>query len=149
VKLTDEERVFIARRAAGEYGIVPAVERILRANRKNRNPDDRVFLDFARLILQKRLPPAEYERLGKAILAIIPEPFGTPWWKKKPEPPKWSKPSKRQITCRICSQPGHNARTCPDKPKDGSSTVDCADGLTRLAPGFDPNPPERVEESND
>jgi hypothetical protein len=147
MKLTDRERLLIARRAMGEHSIIPNVRMIVSSHRKNRTPNDQIFLEFARLTVKKSWDMDDYERLARGVLEIIPEPYGTPWWKRS-QPAGTSTPTKqrRVSRCRICSEPGHNARTCPDKPSDGSATVDCADGLTRLAPGFDPNPPAEVEE---
>jgi hypothetical protein len=148
VKLTECERILIARRAAGEYGVVSAVRRIVDAHKKNRNPDDAIFLEFSRLIFQKSWRNEDYERLQRSVLAVIPEPWGPPFWKRepKPEPAGTTRKKRRIVKCGLCSGEGHNARTCPSKPSTPTATY--TDGIERLAPGFDPNPPE-VEESND
>jgi hypothetical protein len=138
MKLTEREKTLIARRAAGEYAIIPAVERIVRDHKKNRNPDDQVFLDYARWALTAKWNAKDYERLATAVLAIIPEPFGPPWWKRIDETPAPTL-TKRKRKCGLCGQPGHNARTCPDKTSGPTMTY--SDGNERLTPGFDPNPP--------
>lgn len=76
--LSNLERNTIARRAAGEYGAVPAVRRIVEAHRRNQTPEDQVFLDFARLIIKQTWDWGEYQRLQKAVLTLIPNPFGPP-----------------------------------------------------------------------
>jgi len=155
LKLTDHERLLIAQRAQGSYAIIPQVRRIVSAHQKNRNPEDAPFLEFARLTLRKSHAWDDYERLGRAVLAIIPEPHGTPFWKlPKPDPvepageDKVRAPKqKRSRKCGICSERGHNARTCPNKPD--TPTVTHTDGIERLSPGFDPNPPSKVEEEKE
>jgi len=155
LNLTDQEKNYIARRAAGSFAIIPAVQRIVEAHKKNRNPDDAVFLEFARLVLRKSFTWDEYERQSQLVAAIIPHPFGIPWHLKEklepadaPEvaPTKKKKKARRVVKCGICAGEGHNARTCPSKPD--TSTVTHTDGIERLSPGFDPNPP-RVEESHE
>jgi len=157
VKLTDRERLLIARRAAGEYSINFEIRQIVSGHQKNKNATDTPFLEFARLTQKSSWDDDDYERLGKVVLQEIPYPHGIPWWERPGHPAGTRETTKvparerkrRAITCRICSKTGHNARTCPDKPKGDSPTVDCADGLTRLAPGFDPNPPPEVEEGQE
>lgn len=144
--------MLIARRAFGEYSIIPQVRTIVSQHRKNRNPDDQVLLEFARLVQQKSWDWKEFERLQKAVMEIIPEPYGTPWWKKprsesKPAGTTTPKRKKRVIKCGICSGEGHNARTCPSKPN--TPTVTHTDGIERLSPGFDPNPPKVEEDQED
>lgn len=154
MKLTEAERLLIARRAHGEYAIIPNVRKIVEAHRKNRRPEDAVFLDFARLVMRKSWDWDDYERLARAVLEVIPEPYGTPWWKKprtEPKPagatPAPKKKKKRVIRCGICSGSGHNSRTCPNKPD--TPTVTHTDGIERLSPGFDPNPPKVEEDQED
>jgi hypothetical protein len=98
--LTNEEKVFIARRAAGEYAIIPAVTRIVNKNKKNRNPDDQVFLKYARWALTGRWNEADHLRLAGAVLELIPEPHGAPWWKKEGAPAVEEKPKKKRKTTR-------------------------------------------------
>jgi hypothetical protein len=100
-------------------------------------------------------------RLAHAVLELVPKPFGHPWDKQPPKgpipgpypdakPPKKRKKKKRQKKqrkCGICSTPGHNARSCPDKPD--TSTVVHDDGIERLTPGFDPNPPVADDDQSD
>jgi len=145
-RLTDREQLIIAMRAHGSYGVIPAMQKIVTIHRKNRNLDDAVFLDFAKLTLKKH-EWDDYERLGRAVLAIIPEPFGAPYRAPTAEEvveedlaPKIK--SRRTVTCSICSKSGHNAKTCPDKPN--TPTVQCADGLTRLTPGFNLGVPSEI-----
>lgn len=134
--------MLIARRAAGEYAIIPNVRKIAEEHRKNRNPEDRVFLEFARLVLQKSYGWDDYERLAKQVLKIIPHPFGPPVERKTPLASAPEQPAKRkkgQRKCGVCSGVGHNSRTCPNKPNTPTMTFD--DGIERLTPGYDPNPP--------
>jgi hypothetical protein len=151
VKLTKGERVLIARRAAGEYAIIPSVERIVREHRKNRILDDQVFLEFARLATKKSYSQDEYDEKARAVLSIIPQPWG-PGPKEMDQYPAETTPAsskktrkKRIIKCGICAGEGHNARTCPNKPD--TPTVKHTDGIERLSPGFDPNPPEVEEDT--
>ena len=155
MNLTARERLLIARRAGGEYGVIPQIRKIAALQKKGEREDtDAIFFDFARLVLQKSWSMDEYLRLQKAVLTEIPEPRGEPFW-KKPQPAPEVEPAgtvalpkkkKRVITCGICEGVGHNARTCPAKPN--TPTVTHTDGAERLTPGFDPNPPE-VEDSSD
>ena len=94
--LTDEEKSFIARRAAGAYSSDPAASKIVKANKKNLNPEDQVFLDYIRWSLAKKWNKEDYVRLATAVLEVIPEPFGTPWTKKAEAPPVKKKPKKRR-----------------------------------------------------
>lgn len=140
LKLTEQERIYIARRAAGEYAIIPAVRRIVNEHRKNRDLDDQVFLEFASLTLQKSYKWEDYERLAKRVLAIIPHPNGKQVYHTDAAPPQPAGKKRRTVTCGICSGKGHNARSCPAKPDAPTMTSD--DGIERLTPGYDPNPPE-------
>jgi len=145
LKLTDQEKTLIAKRAHGSYAIIPNMRRIVDAHRKNKNPEDAPFLAFARLALKKSYAWDDYERLARAVLAIIPEPYGTPFWKLPPKEDPEDAPlpvpkAKPKRKCGICSERGHNARTCPNKPD--TPTVKHTDGIERLSPGFDPNPPD-------
>ena len=148
MNLSDREKELIARRAGGEYAIIPTIRNILTKHQKNRNPEDAPFLDFARLVLRKTIPWDEYMSQAKIVLDLYPEPFGPPWNKQglegpipgpypESEAPKKKTKKKRQRKCGICSEPGHNARTCPQKPATPTMTSD--DGIERLTPGFDPN----------
>jgi len=152
MSLTEGERNLIAQRAGGSYAIIPNIRQIVQEQVKNRNPDDAVFLEFARLVIRKSFEWDEYEVQAKSILAIIPFPFGRP----KPliekiepaddleiAPTKKKEKARRAVTCGICGGEGHNARTCPNKTD--TATVTHTDGIERLSPGFDPNPP-KVEE---
>lgn len=133
----------IAMHAGG--AVIPKVERIVKAHRKNRNPDDKVFLDYANWALTQKWTKEKYIRLATAVLDIIPEPYGTPWQKRPPkEEPLPKRTKTRTITCGICSFKGHNARGCPNKPD--TPTVAHTDGIERLTPGFDPNPPPKEGE---
>jgi hypothetical protein len=98
VPLTDKEKTTIACRAAGSYAVIPSIRRIVRDQAKNRTPEDQVFLDFARLILKKSFRWEDYEPKARAVLAIIPEPFGPCWSSKisNLEPPVEEKPKKRR-----------------------------------------------------
>ncbi len=127
--------------AAG--AVVSKVERIVKAHRKNRNPEDKVFLDYANWALAQGWTKEKYICLATAVLNIIPEPFGVPWQKLSPkeDPPKKSKT--RTVTCGICSFKGHNARSCPNKPD--TPIIRYADGIERLSPGFDPNPSADID----
>ena len=129
---------------------------VVAEHKKNRCPEDDVFLSFARLVMQTSWGWDEYECRARAVLKIIPHPHGIPWHLKKTEPAgtdeSLEKPvqrtdrKKRIIRCGICSASGHNARTCPNRPD--TPTVTHTDGIERLSPGFDPNPP-KVEESQE
>jgi hypothetical protein len=76
VPLTDKEKTTIACRAAGSYAVIPSIRRIVR--------------DQARW--------EDYEPKARAVLAIIPEPFGPCWSSKisNLEPPVEEKPKKRR-----------------------------------------------------
>ena len=106
-------------------------------------------MEFCRLVTKQTIPWDEYMRQAKIVLDLFPEPFGPPWDKKGldgpiPPPTRESKApkkkrKKRTVTCGICGEQGHNARGCSNKPD--APTVKHTDGIERLAPGFDPNPP--------
>lgn len=158
MKLTVEERTTIAQRAAGSYVVNAQVARISRDHKKNKEPGDQIFLEFARLVQGASFSIKEYERLQRAILSEIPHPHGTPWIETEPagsrKPPtqatvvKASRKTKGQRKCGICGLMGHNARTCSSKPD--TPTVKHTDGIERLTPGFDPNPPSgQVNEEDD
>lgn len=134
--LTENEKLLIARRAAGEYACGPQLRKI---SLSSKSPDDGPFLDFLREALKKSPKGDVYERLQRAVLRIIPEPFGPQRSaEQEPEPV-----IRRVYTCKICGQSGHNARGCPEKPD--APTVVCSDGLTRLTPGFDPSQKDRAK----
>ena len=138
--LTQRERLLIARRAAGEYGSISQVEKIVRDHKRNREPADAMFLEFAILVTKKSWPWDDYERLQKLVLTEIPEPWGPKRQVLIPEDQEQPHQSKRRVvTCGICGGTGHNARTCPSRPD--TPTVQHTDGIERLSPGFDPNPP--------
>jgi len=144
MSLSEHERRLIARRASGEYAIVSRVEKIVREHKKNRDPADANLLEFARLVTKKTWSWDEYSRLQKIVLEEAPEPWGPRLRPKQPKQSKQPKRSKRVVRCGICGGEGHNARTCAERPD--TPTVQYTDGIERLSPGFDPNPPERVEE---
>lgn len=130
--LTEQDRMLIARRAAGEYACMPQLRRI---SLKSRDPADAVYIDFLRLVLKRGFKIEDYERLQLRVLALHPHPFGLP--PKKKSSKRTAAPKQRVYKCRICDKPGHNARGCPNKP-EGPTTTD-TDGFTRLSPGFDPS----------
>ena len=145
-------------RAGGAYGIIPEIRKIVAKHAENTNPDDAVFLEFSRLVVKKSIKLGEYERLQLAVLEIVPRPFGMVWSKSAPpdplpgpypeSEPKKKRPKKRCIvSCGICGEPGHNARGCANKPD--TSVVKHTDGVERLTPGFDPNPPKKVDEEKE
>lgn len=160
MSLTDRERRMIARRAGGEHAVNDVVARIVRAHKSNRDPDDEVFLDFARLIQQRSYEWDEYARLQRKVLNIISDPWGTEDVTRvrrkarvRTEPETTvpdaaivevagpdPKTKKRVVTCGICGLTGHNVRTCPNKAT--GPTLKYADGVERLSPGYDPNPPK-------
>lgn len=133
VSLTERDKELIARRAAGEYACAPQLRKI---SLKSRDPDDAVYLDFLRLVLQRSFNIEDYERLQLKVLEQHPHPFGLPP-KKKTTKSVSKQSTKRVYKCRVCDGPGHNARGCPNKP-EGPTTTD-TDGFTRLSPGFDPS----------
>ena len=145
--LSEEERRIIAQRAAGSYAILPRLRRLMQDHKKNRSPEDAVFLEFGALVLKKSWDWAEYERLQRLVLTEVPEPWG-PQVRRKERPagdvdevPKPKK--KRTVTCGICGGQGHNARSCSDKPD--TPTITHTDGFERVKPGYDPNPPKKEE----
>jgi hypothetical protein len=77
--LTDRERNIIAQRAAGSYAIVPQLQKIIIDHRKSKSIKDMPFLEFGRLVMKKSWDRDEYERLQRAVLNIIPHPFGIPF----------------------------------------------------------------------
>ena len=154
MRLTDREKEFIARYAGGAHVLTPTLRQIIEDYEGDGGADDQVFLDFGRLALQPAFKYSDYEVLQLAVLKRVPKPFGPPWDKQPPErqiprPPQSGGPvdsvdttkerKRRAVTCSICGETGHNARGCSNKPS--TSTIKHMDGIERLAPGFDPNPP--------
>lgn len=139
IRLSDDEKAIIAQRAGGCYSIVPALRRIKTKHTANRNKDDRVYLQFISVCLNKRFDEENYERLQRQILNKHPYPFGYYALDKnetKTEA-KTQKP-KRQRKCGLCGKAGHNSRSC--KKQTGEAILKYKDGFPRLAPGYDPNP---------
>lgn len=138
MSLSEQERSIIASRAGGSYADNAALRQIVSEHKKNKSADDAVFLAFARLVCQKSFTSVQYETLQKQVLALVPYPFGVLPLPKaiEEEPPK--QPRRRR--CGLCGTLGHNARGCPSKPDTPTMTHN--DGIERLPPGFDPNPPK-------
>ena len=133
MSLSDDEKLVIAKRAAGSYAILPRLQSILFEQRKNKDPNDSVYLDFAKLaskgpVSTKNLE--EYRRLQKEILQLHPDPYGAGLGLDRP------KKSKNRRKCSICKKTDHTARKCPDKSK---KAIVSDDGLPRLTPGWDPS----------
>jgi len=115
----------------------------MQEHKKNRDPDDLVFLEFGRLVLKNSWDWSDYDRMAQEILTLEPEPWGPGIYREPaviapPPVRKKSGKKKRTVRCGICSGEGHNARGCPNKPD--TPTVKHTDGFERLSPGFDPNP---------
>jgi len=120
MRLTNEEKIWIARRASGEYSTIPAVTMVVNAHKNNRNLDDQVFLEYARWAIKhdgpgSRLDKEKYLRLAVPVLEIIPEPYGTPWWKKPGAATVEVKPEKGRNTAR--------KKKARDKPPAKKSSV--------------------------
>jgi len=96
VPLTDAEKKTIACRAGGSYAVIPSIRRILQKQSKDHTPEDQVFLDFARLILEQSFVWDEYEAKARAVLELVPEPFGPCWTYKASDPPVEKEPEKRR-----------------------------------------------------
>lgn len=92
--LTDEEKILIARRAGGEYAVIDRIRKLVSSHRKNRNPEDEVYLSFARLSVRQSFSWDDYEEKAKAVLELIPRPWsplatpGEPRKQKKTKRPK-------------------------------------------------------------
>jgi len=83
--LTDDEKVLIARRAGGEYAAIPQIRKLVANHHKNRNPDDEVYLSFARLSVRKSWDWDDYEEKAQAVLAFIPHPWSPDAAPKEPK----------------------------------------------------------------
>ena len=104
MKLSDEEKKIIAQRAAGSYAILARLGEIIRAHRKNRNPEDLPYLEFGRLVVKRSWDQDAYEEKQRVVIDLFPAPFGSGPRKKvdptKQESPKKHKKSTRKQSCR-------------------------------------------------
>ncbi len=76
MKLTHDEKLTIAQRAAGSYATISKLRRIVEDHKRNRDPDDAPYLEFGRLVLKQTWTWPDYERLQRGVLNLWPEPFG-------------------------------------------------------------------------
>lgn len=72
MRLTNEEKDLIARRAGGEYAVDDRVRRIVSTHKKNHNVVDDVFLSFARLIQGRSWPWPEYQKRAGLVVSLRP-----------------------------------------------------------------------------
>lgn len=85
MKLTERERALIMRRVCGEYAVIPVCRTILHDHRKNRAPEDQLYLEFLRVALAKSLDIPRYEELQHQLLELDPPAFLEP--SEPPAPP--------------------------------------------------------------
>jgi hypothetical protein len=99
-RLTDYDKSIIARRAYGEYAIDEICTKIWRTHgRKNRNPDDQVYVKFLRVVYGKKAHTwDEYESAAQPIVDLHPDPWGTATYREERELAERKQAKKRNRT---------------------------------------------------
>jgi hypothetical protein len=140
MRLTDDEKILIARRAGGEYAVNVPVTAIWRKhNRKNRSPDDKIYLDFMRVIHKKSHTWEEYEKVVRPVIEAHPDPLGMDAYRRAREAKaaKQDQPRRRKRQAKKKKKES-TPEPPPPKPDPETGFVVDSEGFTWLPADWDP-----------